>query len=87
MVRRGHIHSIDSPVNSAQIQRSTIEADVPLSEMIEYAVILCLIGSFSSYTSTLRRITSGDGTYTMTYKNYQEMLPNVIESLKIRKLL
>lgn len=74
-------------MNSAQIQRSTIEADVPLSEMIEYAVILCLIGSFSSYTSTLRRITSGDGTYTMTYKNYQEMLPNVIESLKIRKLL
>ncbi|KAK8805890.1 hypothetical protein WA158_002546 [Blastocystis sp. Blastoise] len=74
MQRRGHILNIESPCENDKFPRVTINAEVPLTEMI-------------GYTSTLRRITAGDGAFTLLFKNYQELLPNVSTLLKQKKLL
>lgn len=62
--RRGHITGMDALSGGLQ----TIQADVPLAEMLSYA-------------STLKSMTSGQGSFTMNLKGYEPVPANVQQQI------
>ena len=62
--RRGHITGMETL--SAGLQ--TIQATVPLAEMLSYA-------------STLKSVTSGQGSFTMEMRNYEPVPPNIQQQI------
>jgi len=62
--RRGHIHGMEALPGGLQ----TIQAIVPLAEVLSYA-------------STLKSMTSGQGSYTMELRGYEPVPPNVQQQI------
>jgi len=62
--RRGHITGMDTLSGGLQ----TLQADVPLAEMLSYA-------------SNLKSMTSGHGSFTMELKGYEPVPPNVQQQI------
>lgn len=62
--RRGHIHGMEALPGGLQ----TIQAVVPLAEVLSYA-------------STLKSMTSGQGSYTMELRGYEPVPPNVQQQM------
>jgi elongation factor G len=62
--RRGHITGMDASSNGQQ----TIQASVPLSEVLRYA-------------TDLKSLTGGEGSYTMEFKSHEPVPPNVQQQL------
>jgi len=62
--RRGHITGMDTLSGGLQ----TIQADVPLAEMLSYA-------------STLKSMTSGQGSFTMELKGYEPVPANIQQQI------
>jgi len=65
--RRGHITGMDASNNGQQ----TIQASVPLSEVLRYA-------------TDLKSLTGGEGSYTMEFKSHEPVPPNVQQQLTDR---
>ncbi|HWD25019.1 MAG TPA: EF-Tu/IF-2/RF-3 family GTPase, partial [Acidimicrobiales bacterium] len=62
--RRGHITGMDASSNGQQ----TIQASVPLSEVLRYA-------------TDLKSMTGGEGSYTMEFKSHDPVPPNVQQQI------